>query len=167
MFKLHNWVQELVQSVTFYGGGGGGGQQSSTTKQELDPTIRPYVEYGLSEAKNLYQTTTPEYFPTQTYVSPSAQTQSALQLAQQRALAGSPLTQSAQQQQLGTVQGQYLNAGNPYLMNALAAPTAAATQAYNDAIKAAQGTASMAGRYGSGVSADIQNRAAQTLATTY
>ena len=83
MFKLHNWVQELVQSFTFYGGGGsGGGSQSSTTKQELDPTIRPYVEYGLSEAKNLYQTTTPEYFPTQTYVSPSAQTQSALQLAQ-------------------------------------------------------------------------------------
>ncbi len=167
MFKLHNWVQELVQSFTFYGGGGsGGGSQSSTTKNELDPTVRPYVEYGLSEAKNLYQTTTPEYFPTQTYVSPSAQTQSALQAAQQRALAGSPLTASAQQQQLGTVQGQYLNAGNPYLMNALAAPTAAATQAYNDAIRQAQSTASMAGRYGSNTSADIQNRAAQTLATT-
>jgi hypothetical protein len=167
MFKLHNWVQELVQSFTFYGGGsGGGGSQQSTTKNELDPTVRPFVEYGLSEAKNLYQTRTPEYFPTQTYVSPSAQTQSALQAAQQRALTGSPLTASAQQQQLGTVQGQYLNAGNPYLMNALAAPTAAATQAYNDAIKQAQSTASMAGRYGSGTSADIQNRAAQTLATT-
>ena len=167
MFKLHNWVQELVQSFTFYGGGGsGGGSQSSTTKNELDPTVRPYVEYGLSEAKNLYQTRTPEYFPTQTYVSPSAQTQSALQAAQQRALAGSPLTASAQQQQLGTVQGQYLNAGNPYLMNALAAPTAAATQDYNDAIRQAQSTASMAGRYGSNTSADIQNRAAQTLATT-
>jgi len=35
-----------------------------------------------------------------------------------------------------------------------------------DAIKAAQGNASMSGRYGSGVSADIQNRAAQTLGTT-
>ena len=167
MFKLHNWVQELVQSFTFYGGGsGGGGSQQSTTKNELDPTVRPYVEYGLSEAKNLYQTRTPEYFPTQTYVSPSAQTTASLQAAQQRALAGSPLTASAQQQQLGTVQGQYLNAGNPYLMNALAAPTAAATQAYNDAIRQAQGTASLAGRYGSGTSADIQNRAAQTLATT-
>jgi len=167
MFKLHNWVQELVQSFTFYGGGGsGGGSQSSTTKQELDPTIRPYVEYGLSEAKNLYQTTTPEYFPTQTYVSPSSQTQAALQAAQTRALQGSPLTQTAQQQQLGTIGGQYLSAGNPYLTQALAGPTQQATQAYNDAIKQAQGTASMAGRYGSGVSADIQNRAAQTLATT-
>ena len=36
----------------------------------------------------------------------------------------------------------------------------------HDPIKAAQGTASMAGRYGSGVSADIQNRAAGTLAST-
>jgi hypothetical protein len=35
-----------------------------------------------------------------------------------------------------------------------------------DAIKAAQGGASMAGRYGSGVSADIQNRAANTLSNT-
>ena len=152
MKLIHFLIPALSNYFTLWGGGGGGGQQSSTTKQELDPTIRPYVEYGLSEAKNLYQTTTPEYFPTQTYVSPSSQTQAALQAAQTSALAGSPLTQSAQQQQLGTVQGQYLSAGNPYLMNALAAPTAAATQAYNDAIKAAQGTASMAGRYGSGVS---------------
>ena len=45
MFKLHNWVQELVQSFTFYGGGGSGGGGSSTTKttSELDPTVRPYV----------------------------------------------------------------------------------------------------------------------------
>jgi hypothetical protein len=41
-----------------------------------------------------------------------------------------------------------------------------ATQAYNDAIKQAQGSASMAGRYGSNVSADLQNRAANTLAQT-
>jgi hypothetical protein len=37
---------------------------------------------------------------------------------------------------------------------------------YYDAIKKAQGDASMAGRYGSGVSADIQNRAATTMANT-
>ena len=168
MFKLHNWVQELVQSFTFYGGGGsgGGGTTTSKTTSELDPTVRPFVEYGLQQAKGLYQQPGPSYYPGQTYIGPSAQTTQALQAAQTRALAGSPLTQAAQQQQLGTVSGQYLNAGNPYLTQALAGPTQQATQAYNDAIKAAQGTASMAGRYGSGVSADIQNRAAQTLATT-
>jgi hypothetical protein len=168
MFKLHNWVQELVQSFTFYGGGGsgGGGTTTSKTSSELDPTVRPFVEYGLGEAKNLYQQAGPSYFPGQTYVGPSGQTTAALQAAQNRAMSGSPLTQAGQQQQLGTVQGQYLSAGNPYFTQALAGPTQQATQAYNDAIKAAQGTASMAGRYGSGVSADIQNRAAQTLGTT-
>ena len=167
MFKLHNWVQELVQSFTFYGGGGsGGGSQTSKTSSELDPTVRPFVEYGLQEAKGLYQTPGPSYFPGQTYIAPSAQTTASLQAATNRALAGSPLTQAGQAQQLGTVSGQYLSAGNPYFTQALAGPTQQATQAYNDAIKAAQGTASMAGRYGSGVSADIQNRAANTLATT-
>ena len=168
MFKLHNWVQELVQSFTFYGGGGsgGGGTTTSKTSSELDPTVRPYVEYGLGEAKNLYQQAGPSYYPGQTYVGPSGQTTAALQAAQTRAMTGSPLTQAGQAQQLGTVQGQYLSAGNPYFTQALAGPTQQATQAYNDAIKAAQGTASMAGRYGSGVSADIQNRAAQTLSNT-
>jgi hypothetical protein len=166
MFKLHNWVQELVQSFTFYGGGSGGGGQTSKTTNELDPTVRPFVEYGLQEAKGLYQTDTPNYFPGQTYVGPSSQTTQALGLAGQRALAGSPLVPAAQQQQLGSIRGDYLSAGNPYFQQALAGPTQQATQAYNDAIKSAQGGASMAGRYGSGASADIQNRAANTLATT-
>ncbi len=164
MFKLHNWVQELVQSFTFYGGGGSGGG-TSETKSELDPTVRPFVEYGLGEAKNLYQTTTPEYFAGQTYVSPSAQTESALAQAEAQARAGSPLTSAALNQQLGTVQGQYLGA-NPYFQAAMQPAVQTATQAYNDAIKQAQGSASMAGRYGSNVSADLQNRAAGTLATT-
>jgi hypothetical protein len=166
MFKLHNWVQELVQSFTFYGGGGSGGGGTSETKQQLDPTVQPFVKYGLEEAKGLYQTDTPSYFPGQTYIGPSAQTTQALGLAGQRALAGSPLLPAAQQQQLGSIRGDYLSAGNPYFTQALAGPTQQATQAYNDAIRAAQGGASMAGRYGSGASADIQNRAANTLATT-
>ena len=166
MFKLHNWVQELVQSFTFYGGGGSGGGGTSETKQQLDPTVRPFVEYGLQEAKGLYQTDTPTYYPGQTFIGPSAQTQTALQAAQNRALMGSPLLPAAQQQQLGAIQGNYLSAGNPYFTQALAGPTQQATQAYNDAIRQAQSTVSQAGRYGSGVSADIQNRAANTLATT-
>ena len=165
MFKLHNWVQELVQSFTFYGGGGSGGGGSSESRTELDPTIRPFVEFGLNEAKNLYQTTTPEYFAGQTYVSPSAQTESALAQAEAQARAGSPLTGAALNQQLGTVQGQYLGA-NPYFQAAMQPAVQSATQAYNDAIKQAQGSASMAGRYGSNVSADLQNRAASTLAQT-
>lgn len=169
LLNISNWLTGLVESFTFYGGGsggGGGGQQTSKTTNELDPTVRPFVEYGLQEAKGLYQTDTPQYYSGQTYVGPSQQTQTALQAAQNRAMAGNPLIPAAQQQQLGSIQGNYLSAGNPYFTQALAGPTEQATQAYNDAIKQAQGTASMAGRYGSGVSADIQNRAASTLAST-
>jgi hypothetical protein len=166
MINLNNWLFNLVDNFTFYKGGGGGGGGNSTTQNQLDPTVRPFVEYGLNEAKSLYQTTTPEYYGGQTYVSPSSQTQTALQAAQNRALAGNPLLTGAQAQQGATVGGQFLSAGNPYFSQAMQGAAQGATQNYNDAIMAAQSGASKAGRYGSGVSADIQNRAANTLANT-
>jgi hypothetical protein len=144
-------------------GGSGGGSQTSTTG--IDPILKPYVSYGLGEAKKLYQGASPQYYAGQTYVAPSANTLSALQAAGNRAVAGNPLLPAAQQQQQDVISGQYLNS-NPYFNQALAGASQGATQAYMDAIKQAQGGASMAGRYGSGVSADIQNRAANTLSNT-
>lgn len=85
---------------------GGGGSQ--TTVQELDPTIRPYVAYGLSEAQRLYSAPTPQYYPGQTFVGPSQQTQAALSATQTRALSGSPLVGRAQ----GTVSS-LMQAQNP------------------------------------------------------
>ena len=164
MFKLHNWVTKLVQSFTFYGGGSSGGG-TSTTSTQLDPTVKPFVQYGLEQAKGLYQSNTPQYYGGQTYVGPSAQTQAALQAQQTRALAGNPLLTQAQQQQSDVIGGQYLQ-NNPYFNQALAGAAQGATQNYNDAIAAAQSSLSKAGRYGSNVGADIQNRAASTLANT-
>ena len=167
MFKLHNWVQELVQSFTFYGGGGsgGGGTTTSKTSSELDPTVRPFVEYGLQEAKTLYGTPGPSYYPGSTYVGPSSQTEAALKAAQTRAMTGSPLSSAAQAQQLGTVGGAYL-APNPYFEAAMRPAVSTATSAYNDAIKGAFGTSSLAGRYGSGAMADLTTKANKTLADT-
>jgi hypothetical protein len=144
-------------------GGGGSQQQQSTTG--IDPILKPYVSYGLGEAKKLYQGESPRYYEGQTYVSPSAQTTQALTAAGNRARMGNPLLPAAQQQQQDVISGQYLNS-NPYFNQALAGASQGATQAYMDAIKQAQGGASMAGRYGSGVSADLQNRAANTLSNT-
>lgn len=151
------------QDKRFKGGGGGGG--SSTTQNQLDPTVRPFVEYGLNEAKGLYQTTSPQYYSGQTYISPSAQTQTALQAAQNRAMAGNPLLPAAQQQQQDVIGGQYLNA-NPYFNQAIAGAGQAATQTYYDALNAATSGASRAGRYGSNVMQEQQNRAANTFANT-
>ena len=150
--------------MTLEGMGGGGSQQQQSTTG-IDPTLKPYVEFGLGEAKNLYQGASPQYYAGQTYVDPSANTLSALTAAGNRAMAGNPLLPAAQQQQQAVIGGQYLQ-NNPYFNQALAGASQGATQVYNDAIKAAQGGTSMAGRYGSGVSADLQNRAANTLSNT-
>lgn len=150
------------QNKRFKGGGGGG---SSTQQTGIDPMLKPYISYGLTEAQKLYQTDTPSYYGGQTYVSPSQQTQQALTAAQNRALAGNPLLTSAQTQQGDVVSGAYLK-NNPYFNQALAGASQAATQNYMDAITKAQSDASRAGRYGSNVSADIQNRAATTMANT-
>lgn len=126
--------------------GGGGGQQSSTTTTSIDPSIKPYVTYGLEEAKRLYETGSPSFFPGQTYVSPSAQTQQALQMAQERAMAGSPLTGAAQAETLATIQGRGVN---PFLAGALEQTNRLAGEDYLRNIQKLQSGASSMGRYGS------------------
>jgi hypothetical protein len=85
--------QPVGKRMTLEGGGGGQQQQSSTG---IDPILKPYVSYGLEEAKNLYQGASPQYYPNQTYVAPSAQTTQALTAAGNRAVAGNPLLPAAQ-----------------------------------------------------------------------
>ena len=126
--------------------GGGGGQQESKTTTSIDPAIKPYVTYGLEEAKRLYETGSPQFFPGQTYVSPSAQTQQALQMAQERAMAGSPLTGAAQAETLATIQGRGVN---PFLAGALEQTNRLAGEQYNRNIQNLQSSAASAGRYGS------------------
>ena len=162
LLNLSNWLTGLVESFTFYGGGGGGGQQQTTTSG-IDPSMRPYVEKGLSEAQKLYETYTPKYFEGQTYVSPSAQTESALSMAEAQARAGSPLINQALAQQQGAVSGSYLGA-NPYLAAALRPGQEAATQAYQQAIGSTRSNAAQAGRYGSGAQTQLESLSQQNLA---
>ena len=153
------WVMDNF--LTFYGGGGS--PQQSTTTSGIDPSMRPYVERGLSEAQKLYETYTPQYYGGQTYVSPSAQTESALTMAEQQARAGSPLINQALAQQQGAVSGSYLGA-NPYLQAALKPGQEAATQAYNQAIGGTRSQAAGAGRYGSGAQTQLESLSQQNLA---
>jgi hypothetical protein len=67
--------------------------------------MRPYVQYGLSEAQRLYQAGAPEFYTGQTYVGPSQQTQAALSAMQTRAMQGNPLVPLAQQQLATTLTG--------------------------------------------------------------
>jgi hypothetical protein len=133
-------------------GTGGGGSS------KIDPALYPYLQMGLQRAEQLFfGQPQPTFFPGQTYVSPSAQTEQAL--AQQEALAtgAQPTLQAAQQAyqsslgQIGqTAAGGFLQ-GNPYQQAMLAAATRPLTQQYGEQI--VPGIASLfsrAGRYGSG-----------------
>ena len=124
-------------------GGGGGG---STTTSGIDPTIKPYVTYGLEEAKRQYEAPGASFFPGQTYVSPSEATSQALQAAQTRAMSGSPIQQAAQQEYLSTVQGRGVN---PFLEGALSGANRRAEEAYTRGVQGIQSNAASAGRYGS------------------
>jgi len=141
--------------------GGGGGQQNSTTTTSIDPAIKPYVTYGLDEAKRLYESQSPSFFPGQTYVSPSEQTQQALQMAQQRAMAGSPLTGAAQAETLATIQGRGVN---PFLAGALEQTNRLAGEDYLRNIQKLQSGASSMGRYGSAAQGQLTGQAQDVYA---
>ena len=82
----------------------GGG---SETKTEIDPEFKPFLKFGLEEAKRLYQGT--GALPETLAVGASDATQRAMAMAEQRALAGSPLTRQAQD-----VIAQQMSYSNPY-----------------------------------------------------
>ena len=122
--------------------GGGGGTQESKT--EISPEFKPYITYSLGEAQRLYKAMPGA--PETLAVSPSAATQQALQLAQQRAVGGSPLLRAAQEEQLATIQGRGVN---PFLGGALEQANRLAGERYTQNIQDLQAKASSAGRYGS------------------
>ncbi len=72
--------------------GGGGG----STKTEPWKQAQPYILEGYKAAQNLYNQGPAQFFPGQTYVSPSEATTSALNMAESRAMSGSPLVGQAQ-----------------------------------------------------------------------
>jgi len=139
------------------------------TRTLVDPTIAPYLTYGLQQAANLYGAGGPQYYTGETFVSPSQTTQAGVQALETRALAGSPLTGLAQQQLQGTLGGAYLG-GNPFFQGAFAPAAQAAKSQFDTSLSDIASKSSLAGRYGSGAMGNLQNRAtgqyAQALTNT-
>ena len=126
--------------------------RTQTTVNQIDPTIAPFVEFGLGQAKTMYADPMkyfPQYFPEATYVSPSQQTEAARLALANRATQGSALKPAATMQQLGTISGQYLG-GNPFFSGAFSGAAQEAAREYNRNVNQALSSASQAGRYGSG-----------------
>jgi hypothetical protein len=142
---------------------------ATTTTSQIDPTIQPYLGYGLQQAQRLYQSGSPQYYGGPTFVSPSTTTQTGLQALEARASLGNPLLESAQNQLQNTVSGGFLG-GNPFFQGAFQPAAQAAEQQFKQTIGDISSKASLAGRYGSGAMGQLQDRATgafgQQLANT-
>ena len=91
---------------------------NSTSTQTFTQNAQPWgpqadrLRAGFDRAENLYNQGPLQFFPGQTFVGFSPQTEQALSLAENRALTGSPLTGASQQQLQQTLGGDYLRS-NP------------------------------------------------------
>ena len=139
------------------------------TKSTIDPTIQPYLGYGLQQAQRLYQGGGPQYYGGATFVSPTTTTQTGLQALEARASLGNPLLQSAQNQLQNTVSGGFLG-GNPFFQGAFQPAAQAAETQFKTTLGDIASKSSLAGRYGSGAMGSLQDRATgafgQQLANT-
>ena len=112
---------------------GGGATRTVTSQTGAPEYAQPFLEFGLSEAKELYGTPQ-KFYPGSTTVGFAPETEMALSGLRQQAVTGSPF--------IGAVQDvvmQNLTGKNPLM-----------AAAFRPAIEAVQAEASKAGRYGSG-----------------
>lgn len=115
-------------------GGGGGGSQTVNT-QTLPPDYAlPFLEFGLSEAKEQFMSPRPQFFPQSTVVGFSPESELALGGIRDRALDPNSLTAATQ----GVVR-QNLMGTNPLAM-----------AAFQPVVDRVQSQFARAGRYGSG-----------------
>lgn len=119
MINLSNWLISLIDSFTFYGGGGKGGGDGGgqTTVQKADPWsgVQPYItdylQLGQQTNRNPFQ-----FYNGDTVAGFSPEQELGFNLGTQRALAGSPTLNAANNQITSTLQGNYLSPdSNPYL----------------------------------------------------
>ena len=143
-----------------YKGGGG----SSSTTSEIDPAILPYITYGLGESKGLYQSAGPNYYPDSTDVGASSQTLEGLRQKEARATTGNPLLPTAIGEQLSTIRGDRLSAGNPYFADMMASAARPAVSEFNTAIRDIGSRTAASGRYGSGAMGEMESQASENLA---
>lgn len=127
-----------------------GGTKTVQTQSSVPEFIQPFYTRGLEEAGRLYDAQGPDYYPGSTVVGMAPETQQALSMARDRALAGSPLTQSAQGYTQNVLGGQFLGQ-NPFLQQALDPAFRAVTDQVNSQF-------ARSGRLGSGAYTDVLSR---------
>jgi hypothetical protein len=127
------------------------GVTETITRTAPAPFAEPFLQYGMSEAYRQYMQGPQEYYPGETVVGFAPQTEQALRMREQQALAGTPVGTAAQQYATDVLGGTFLG-GSPGL-----------SEAINRALQPVQATVTSGlaqrGRLGSGAAADAMTRA--------
>jgi hypothetical protein len=139
--------------------------QTETSTTAAQPWVEEQLKFGNSEARRLYDQGAPAYYPNQTYVNFDPASTQALNLTEQRALAGNAGTRAAQGMVTDTLNGNFLNA-NPYLDNVIAANNRDTTRDFFSAVNQVRGSAAGAGRYGSGAAMEAEGRTTENFGRT-
>jgi len=114
---------------------------------------------GWQLARKAYQAPI-TYYGGQTYANFSPQTENALNLTEQRALAGSPVQRASNQQLMNTLSGDYLHGGQGF--------NAAYQAAANEIIPGVESRFNAGGRFGSGLARQAETKAlADAFASQY
>jgi hypothetical protein len=145
----------------------------------IDPVIAPYLSEALGRARSLFLTgAQPELYPGQMYVSPSAQTETALTQMEQLAGLAQPFYEEAAGGVTAGLEGLRRTAGGEFLGGATFKNAAGEDVNYRDALISAatrpltqqfteevmpgiQSTFSRAGRLGSGAQGAVTGRATE------
>ena len=144
---------------------GGSSQPSSHSTTVVSSNNAPWGPQGtqlqhiLSEGRRLYDegARTPIPF--------APQSEQALRMTEDRALAGNPAMQAAQGQLADTINGTFLSAGNPYFQAMADRAVRPLVRNFQNAVAPGIDSAfSQAGRLGSGAYANARNTAEETLA---
>jgi len=134
------------------------GTTETTTQTGVDPFAQRFLQYGMSEALRQYQAGAPQFYGGRTFAEFAPQTEQALRMQEQRAVAGSPLTQQAQ-----ATLGSFLGSTGPegqYVPPAQSGLLTGAIQRALDPVQArVQSQLAQRGRLGSGAAADVTARA--------
>jgi hypothetical protein len=123
----------------------------------IDPTLRPYLELGLRGAEQLFLQQQPSLYPGQMFVGPSEQTQAALNMQEDIALAQPTTLQAAQESfmrglgGIGATAGGAFLGGSPFRQQMIESATRPLMQQFEETtLPGVSSLYSRAGRYGSG-----------------
>lgn len=132
--------------------GGGGGTTTTQTKADPWAGIQPGLQRAANDATSLYNRglLNYSYYPGSTVVPFSPETGTALNMKTQRAIEGSPITNTAKDYERGLLSGTYLNS-NPYLDKMFNNAADAVTARVNSAFAGG-------GRSGGGINQQVLTR---------